>query len=36
MMTSRFMALGLNLPVETFVDQHDFDDDGESSLRFMK
>ncbi|KAL1745532.1 hypothetical protein HDZ31DRAFT_73471 [Schizophyllum fasciatum] len=32
----RLLALGLDLPEDTLVDQHRFEDAGESSVRFMK
>ncbi|KAJ7046188.1 hypothetical protein C8F04DRAFT_939332 [Mycena alexandri] len=32
----RLLALGLELPEETLVDQHKFEADGETSVRFMK
>ncbi|KIK63348.1 hypothetical protein GYMLUDRAFT_222433 [Collybiopsis luxurians FD-317 M1] len=32
----RIMAIGMDLPEETFVDLHVFDEPGESSVRFMK
>lgn len=32
----RLLALGLELPEDTLVNQHSFDVEGESSVRFMK
>ncbi|KAF5392110.1 hypothetical protein D9757_003321 [Collybiopsis confluens] len=32
----RLMALGMDVPEETFVDMHGYDEVGESSLRFLK